>query len=95
VPAYARHNGHLFYITVETVEVRDALLQYLLSKGVHAVFHYLALHNSPYFREKHDGHALPNAERFASTLLRLPFYYSLSEKEISYITEKISEFFAD
>lgn len=95
VPAYARHNGHLFYITVDTVEVRDALLQYLLSKGVHAVFHYLALHNSPYFMEKHDGHALPNAERFASTLLRLPFYYSLSENEIGYITEKIREFFAD
>ncbi len=93
VPDYAQHNGHLFYITVHSKEVRDSLLNYLQDKGINAVFHYLSLHNSPYFGSKHDGRMLPNAERYSSTLLRLPFYYSLTEEEIDYIVGNIRDFF--
>lgn len=93
VPDYAEQNGHLFYVTTQSPEVRDRLLQHLLSKGIHAVFHYLSLHNSPYFSSKHDNRPLPNAERYSSTLLRLPFYYGLSDAEIEYIVKSVREFF--
>lgn len=95
VPRYAQHNGHLFYITVLSREVRDSLLNYLQAKSINAVFHYLSLHNSPYFGSKHDGRHLPNAVRYSSTLLRLPFYFSLTEEEIDYIVKNISDFFIE
>lgn len=93
IPEYAVHNGHLFYITVNSGDVRDKLLSYLHSKGVHAVFHYLALHSSPYYKHEHGARALPNAERYTDTLLRLPFFYSLTEKEIVYIADCVRKFF--
>ncbi len=93
IPDYAKHNGHLFYITVRSMKIRDSLLNYMHALGVNAVFHYLSLHNSPYFKRLHDGRNLPNAERYSSTLLRLPFYYSLTEEEIDFVVDNIRDFF--
>lgn len=93
IPNFARHNGHLYYITVRTADIRNELLNYLHSKGIQAVFHYLSLHNSPYYKEQHGNRPLPNAERYSSTLLRLPFFYSLTDEEIDYIIHFIREFF--
>jgi dTDP-4-amino-4,6-dideoxygalactose transaminase len=93
VPEYAKHNAHLFYLTVSSEQVRDELLQFLISRDVHAVFHYLSLHNSPYFKSLHGNRPLPNAERYSSTLMRLPFFYSLTDDEMAYITEAIKDFF--
>lgn len=93
VPEYARHNGHLFYIVTRSSTERDQLLAYLLINDIQAVFHYLTLHNSPYFRKRHDGRILPEADRYSATLLRLPFYYGLKSSEIEYISEVIRRFY--
>ncbi|MHC1778041.1 MAG: dTDP-4-amino-4,6-dideoxygalactose transaminase [Lentimicrobium sp.] len=93
VPIYARHNGHLFYVVTRSSSERDQLLAFLLNNGIHAVFHYLTLHNSPYFSGRHDGRLLPEADRYAATLLRLPFYYGLQSAEIEYISEVINRFY--
>ncbi|HLN52366.1 MAG TPA: dTDP-4-amino-4,6-dideoxygalactose transaminase [Lentimicrobium sp.] len=93
VPDFAKQNGHLFYILVKSEETRNQLLSYLHSEGIQAVFHYLTLHNSPYYKNFHGNRKLPNAERYSSTLLRLPFYYSLSEDEIQNVVEAIRTFF--
>lgn len=93
IPEYASHNGHLFYISVKTPEIRNQLLATLNAEGIQAVFHYLSLHNSPYFKEKHGTRPLPNAERYSSTLLRLPFFYALTEEEIEYTVNNIKAFF--
>jgi dTDP-4-amino-4,6-dideoxygalactose transaminase len=93
VPEYAKHNGHLFYIITRSSVERDQLLAYLLKNEIHAVFHYLTLHNSPYFSSLHDGRPLPHADRYAATLLRLPFYFGLKSDEIEYISEVIQHFF--
>ena len=93
VPDYARHNGHLFYITTRNAAERDRLLAHLHKHEIHAVFHYLSLHSSPYFIGRHDGRKLTEADRYASTLLRLPFYFGLETKEIEYIVEVIKAFY--
>lgn len=93
IPTYAQHNSHLFYITVNSPGKRNDLLKFLISKEVHAVFHYLSLHSSPYFKPLHDGRKLLNAERYSGTLLRLPFYYSITDSEIEYIVDSIRQFF--
>lgn len=93
IPEHATVNGNMFYITLPDKSTRDALLDHLRNNGIQAVFHYFPLHSSPYFKEKHDGRALPNTDRFSDTILRLPFFYSLKRREMKYIVGKIGEFF--
>ncbi len=93
IPEYATNNAHMFYILTESLDIRTKLIEHLKSKGIHAVFHYLPLHLSPYYRDKHDGRPLPNAVRYSETLLRLPMYYELTFDEVDYICEQIKNFF--
>lgn len=93
IPEYASNNGHMFYILCKDLEERSHLIKFLKEKGIGAVFHYLSLHKSPYYQDKHDGRDLPNCDRYAYTLLRLPFFYELSEEQQSFIIKSIFEFY--
>jgi dTDP-4-amino-4,6-dideoxygalactose transaminase len=94
VPQYAANNGHLFYIVLENLETRTALIEHLKRSGIYAVFHYLSLHKSPFYEHRHDGRALVNSDKFSDSLLRLPFYYNLSDENIDSIITQIHHFFA-
>ncbi len=93
IPDYSAHNAHLFYLTARTPDERNLLLNHLNERGIHAVFHYLSLHSSPYFHKKHDGRELPNTVRYASTLIRLPLFFGLSAEETAYIAGSMESFF--
>ena len=82
VPDYATNNGHMFYIVCNSLEERTALISRLKEQGIGAVFHYLSLHASPYYQGRHDGRELPNCDRFADCLVRLPMYYELGLEEV-------------
>lgn len=77
IPKGASNNAHIFYVVCPSAKKRQALLSWLRKKEIHAVFHYQSLHCSPYYRDKHDGRALPNADRYSDCLLRLPLYHEL------------------
>jgi dTDP-4-amino-4,6-dideoxygalactose transaminase len=81
IPGYATNNAHLFYIVLPSAKERQAILEHLKANGIHAVFHYLSLHKSPFYSNKHDGRELPNCDRFADCLVRLPFFYELQQTE--------------
>jgi dTDP-4-amino-4,6-dideoxygalactose transaminase len=87
------NNGHLFALVMNSFEERSALIDFLRKEEVMPVFHYLSLHKSPFYQDKHDGRALENCDRFAETLLRLPFYHDLKDEEITKITTLINRFF--
>lgn len=88
------HNGHIFYLVLNSRTERDQLLQYLKERGVIATFHYLGLHQSPYFTQKYGhGEALPNAEKFSDQLLRLPLFYDLTTQEQNYVIQAIADYF--
>lgn len=93
IPPYATVNGNMFWFMMPSAEERDRMLVYLRSQGIQAVYHFLPLHSSPYFSDKHDGRDLPNTRHFSDCMVRLPFFYSLKEKQIRYITGKVSEYF--
>lgn len=95
VPAFATQNGHLFYLLTKGMRQRDALIQHLNKHGIQAVFHYLPLHASPYFHNRHDGRLLTNADRYAACIVRLPFYYDLKEEQIKKIAYHLREFFSE
>jgi len=91
IPEYATNNAHMFYLVCNSLEDRTKLIAHLKSNGILAVFHYLSLHSSDYYQDKHDGRELKNCDRFSDCLVRLPLFYELEYKEISYIIEKINE----
>jgi dTDP-4-amino-4,6-dideoxygalactose transaminase len=93
VPDYATGNGNLFYFFVKSADTRNELLAFLKKRGVNAVFHYLPLHSSSYFLEKHDGRPLPNTDRFSDTIIRLPFFYGINRNEIDYVVNAVNSYF--
>ncbi len=94
IPDYASNNAHLFYIVAQDLKQRTALIEHLRAVDIHAVFHYLSLHSSPYYKDKHDmGRELPYSDRFSDCLLRLPLFYELSEADIERVVKEIFTFF--
>ena len=77
IPDYATNNAHMFYLLFPDLVRRSDFIAKMKSQDVSCVFHYLPLHSSEYYRAKHDGRALPNCDRYADTLVRLPLYYGL------------------
>ncbi len=93
LPDYASNNAHMFFIQCESLEERTQLIEHLKKDNVHSVFHYLSLHKSPYYINKHDGRDLMQSDNYADTLLRLPFYYDLSENDTQRIINLIISFY--
>ena len=89
----ATNNGHLFYLQTDHAQQRDEMLTFLNDNRVHAVFHYIPLHSSPFFKPLHDGRELPHADRFSETILRLPFFYELPLEIVDMICEQIEKFY--
>lgn len=94
VPAYSTNNAHMFYIVCRSIEERTGLMEFLKEKKIGAVFHYLSLHKSPFYQDKHDGRALPYADHYTDCLLRLPLYYELVTPEKMFIIEQVKAYFA-
>ncbi len=93
IPDYATNNAHLFYLVCRDLEERTRLIKHLKDNGIQAVFHYLALHRSDYYREKHDGRDLPSCDRFADCLVRLPMFFELDVHQVDQICYQIRKFF--
>lgn len=89
-PSYSTNNAHMFYIVCSDVDKRTAIIQQLKSKDILSVFHYISLHSSPFYLDKHDGRTLPQTDRFTECLLRLPMYYDLRVEDIHRIVSEIN-----
>ena len=96
IPDYATNNGHMFYLVCRTLDERTRLIKYLKEHDILAVFHYLSLHLSDYYKTvEKDIPSLPNCDRFADCLVRLPMFFELSDGEVVQIIKAISDFYAN
>ena len=93
LPEYASNNAHMFYLVLPDLEKRTALIKYLKEHDIQSVFHYLSLHSSQYYQDKHDGRELSECDRYADTLMRLPMFYDLEIEEVENICEVILSYF--
>lgn len=90
VPDYATVNGHIFYIVCSSLEYRTRLITYLKENEVQSTFHYLPLHSSVFYKKRYMGTELSNCNKYGDCLVRLPIYYTLSDKEVEKIVKLIS-----
>lgn len=78
VPSECGHNAHMYYLLARTPELRDSIIQRLGEVGIHAVFHYLPLHNSPFGTSVgRSVGELPVTSDVASRIVRLPLWLGL------------------
>jgi dTDP-4-amino-4,6-dideoxygalactose transaminase len=82
IPNYATNNGHMFFLTCESLKQRTELIKKLKENEILAVFHYLSLHTSPFYFSKHDGRILPETDKFTDCLIRLPLFYELDVEKV-------------
>jgi len=82
IPDYASNNAHMFYLVCNNLQQRTALLQHLKENNILAVFHYISLHTSPYYSDKHDGRTLIETDHFTDCLVRLPLFYELNVQAV-------------
>ena len=94
IPEHCTHNAHMFYLKVEDLQTRTALLKHLVYNGILAVFHYVPLHSSPaglrYGRFSGEDKFTTNE---SNRLLRLPMFFGLKTEEIDFVCSKVNEFF--
>ena len=95
IPDYATNNGHMFYIVCRSLEERTQLIGFLKEKGILAPFHYLSLHLSDYYHSVENNiPTLPNCDKFADRLVRLPMFFELKDEEVLYIIQEIHSFYS-
>jgi dTDP-4-amino-4,6-dideoxygalactose transaminase len=92
-PGYATNNAHMFYLVTNSIEERTALIAFLKGNDVHAVFHYLSLHQSDFYKEKYTGEELYWSDLYSDRLVRLPLYYELQENDVIFISGLINQFY--
>jgi dTDP-4-amino-4,6-dideoxygalactose transaminase len=93
IPEYSNNNAHMFYLVCNSLDERSKLIDYLRERKISPVFHYISLHKSPFYANRHDGRELPMSDFFTDTLVRLPLYYELEPEQVSTITGHINDFF--
>ena len=93
IPDYATNNAHMFYLVCSDLRQRTSLIEHLKNNGILAVFHYQSLHNSPYYKSKHDKREIPFSDRYTDCLVRLPLFYELNDNDLKRIIDTVKEFF--
>jgi len=90
VPPHCRHNAHIYYVLLPSLETRTAVLASIRSAGIDAVFHYVPLHSSPAGRRfgRASGE-LPVTTNAADRLIRLPLWLGMTEEQIEFVVDGI------
>jgi dTDP-4-amino-4,6-dideoxygalactose transaminase len=91
VPKYATNNAHMFYLVFKSGEQRTIFIETLKKEGVSSVFHYLSLHKSSFYKDQTEEFICLNSDRYTDCLVRLPFYYELTEDQQELVIDIIKK----
>ena len=93
IPKSCEHNAHLYYIILESEEIRNKLIIWLKERNINAVFHYIPLHSSPAGKlYSRTSGSMKNTDDLSARLLRLPMWIGLEDKQ-HIVIEAIKSFF--
>ena len=93
IPEHCQQAYHMYYLLLPSLDVRTRLMDYLKQRGILSVFHYLPLHLSD-MGLKFGGQPgdCPVTEDISDRLLRLPFFYALTDSEQAEVIAALQEF---
>ena len=93
IPDECTQSFHLYYLLLPTLSDRAAFIAHLRDRGILAVFHYVPLHTSS-MGLTFGGYVgqCPVAEDLSDRLVRLPFYFDLSDEDQGAVIDAITEF---
>ncbi len=93
IPAHVEQSYHMFYVLMPSLDVRQALIQYLKEHGILTVFHYLPLHLSD-MGQQFGGKPgdCPVTEDISDRLLRLPMYNAMTDEELDRVIAALYAF---
>ena len=94
-PWTAPYAEHIFHLYVVRVHNREALMEYLKSKGIASGLHYpIPIHVQPAYTELgYKAGDFPITEAYAETILSLPIYPELDDDKVAYVVDAIRDFF--
>jgi dTDP-4-amino-4,6-dideoxygalactose transaminase len=93
IPGHCEQAYHMFYMLLPNLEVRQAFIAHLRSRGVNPTFHYQPLDRAPMaarFAPQTD--ACPVTSEIADRLVRLPFYNTLADDDQDRVMNAVQEF---
>ena len=93
IPDDCTNNGHMFYLLFNDLETRTKFINYLKENNIYAPFHYIPLHSSPAGKKYCKlGSSMEITNRVSDTLVRLPMFYDLNNKEIQLVIDTVLNF---
>ncbi len=94
IPEECEHNAHMFYLKCKDLKERTRFIDFLKSRDVLSVFHYIPLHSAPagvkygeFVGE--DVYTTKESER----LVRLPLFYDITDDEQKQVIEAVLDFY--
>jgi dTDP-4-amino-4,6-dideoxygalactose transaminase len=93
IPSYCEQPFHMYYLSMPSLESRQAFIEHMKRAGILCVFHYLPLNVSEMGR-KFGGRQgdCPVTEHVSDCLVRLPFYGALTVSQQDEILEAMHRF---
>lgn len=92
--AYARHNGHIYYLKAADRAARDDLAHYLAAHGIAAASHYQPLHTAP-AGQRYGRFAGEDryTSRDSARLLRLPLWRGMSGQDVATVATAVTAYY--
>ena len=93
IPDHCAQAYHMFYLLFPSLDMRQAGIAHLRNLGITSVFHYLPLHLSQ-MGVQFGGTPgdCPVTEDVSDRLLRLPFFYHITEADLASVVEGLGAF---
>jgi dTDP-4-amino-4,6-dideoxygalactose transaminase len=93
-PFKCPENEHVYHLYVIRTSARDEMLAWLKEQGVFGGIHYpVPIHLQPAMRslgyQKGD---FPETERVVNEIISLPMYPELTEEQIEYVAQKVTQY---
>ncbi|MBW8078028.1 MAG: dTDP-4-amino-4,6-dideoxygalactose transaminase [Gallionella sp.] len=87
-------NGHMYYLLLDSLDIRTALIAYLKAQGINPVFHYVPLHSAPAgMKYGRVCGTMIQTDTLSERLVRLPLYYEMNQDDIARVCAAIESFF--
>ena len=95
IPYEAEWAKHVYHLYVIRTKKRDELREFLSRHGVSTLVHYpVPIHMQPAITSILGAQrALENTEKAAKEVLSIPMYPGLTNREVKYVSDKITKFF--